>query len=39
MIRQVGRYDEDQINETIFQVVPGPGGNFRPRLVSVTLKR
>jgi hypothetical protein len=39
MTRRVGRYDEDRIYQTIFRVIPGPGGRYHPQLVSLELKR
>ena len=38
MERKVRTYDEDRIAETIFRVVPGPGGRYDAQLVSLTLK-
>jgi hypothetical protein len=38
MMRQAGKYDEDRIKETVFRVLPLPGGGYVPQLVDLQLK-
>jgi hypothetical protein len=39
MVARTGSYNEDRIEETIFHVVPAPGGGYTARLTDLRLKR